>query len=154
MRTTLLALYKKILDYPGLVFDIQDAALLLKKNKKHVAVYLKKLIDHQLIFRIQEGLYSKTNDAVLIAGNLPFPSYITGPFALFYYGQGEAPGNIDVATPLYKRSLLKWNIRFHKIQTHQLSEFEYKKYGSNNIKIATLNQAKKEVKRFKLGKKE
>ncbi len=150
MRESILSVYKKITGIPAQVFDILDAAHATGKARKETAVYIKKMVDSGLLFRVSKGLYSKTSDSALIAGNLPFPSYITGRFALFYYGEGEAPTTIDVTTTLYKKNLKKISIRFHRVKMERFGEFEQKAYGGHLIKIAKKEQALKETKKFGL----
>lgn len=150
MRQNAFSIYKKIQAIPGTVFDIADAAHVLGKNRKDAAVYLKKMVDSGIIFRVCRGLYSKVDDAVVIAGNLPFPSYITGLFALFYYGEGEAPSVIDVTSTVYKKDIPKWNIRFHKVKLEYFGDFKHAGYTGYTVKIATREQALKEMKKFGL----
>ena len=147
MRTSILDVLKVVQRMP-VVFDLHSLSLALGKSKKATAVYVKKLIDKEFLYRVGRGLYSRVKDPVVVAGNLPFPSYITGPFALFYWGEGEAPYTIDVSTLEYKRSFKGWPIRFHRIR--RLGRFTIGSYLGFKIKIATLEQAEKESRRFGL----
>lgn len=149
MRKGALDIYKMLEKLP-VVFDIHAFSLVSGKKRKDCAVYLKKFVDKQLIYRIRRGLYAKANDPVIIAGNLPFPSYITGAFALFYYGKGEAPSMIDVASEIFIRKLNELPLRFHI--TKCLGDFQLVNYAGYSIKLATLEQAKKDIRRFRIFK--
>jgi len=145
MRQPILRLIKVIERLP-VVFTLSSFAAAIGKHKNSTAVYLKKLVDNNIIYRIGKGLYSKVKDPVVVAGNLPYPSYITGRFALFYWGKGEAPSIIDVTTVEYKKGYKEWPIKFHIVK--ELGKFTIAKYAGYNIKIATLEQAERDLKRF------
>ena len=128
------------------VFNLATFSAILNKRKKDSAVYVKKLVDSNILYRIGKGLYSKTRDPVVVAGNLPFPSYITGPFALFYWGEGEAPSIIDISTTEYKKGYKGWPFKFHIVK--KLGKFTLANYGPYKIKIATKEQALNDIERF------
>lgn len=138
----------KIVNRLPLVFSLTTFSIAIGKPRKHSAVYLKKLVDYGVLKRLMRGLYARTSDPVLIAGNFPFPSYITGQFALFYWGEGEAPTLIDVATTEYHREIRGMPIRFHI--TRKLGKFKIASYMGYSIKIATREQAKRDIRRFRI----
>jgi len=145
MRRSIIEIIKSVRRLP-VVFTLSSFAIELNRPKKESAVYIKKLIDKGLLYRVGKGLYSKVKDPVVVAGNLPYPSYITGRFALFYWGEGEAPSIVDVATTEYKKGYKRWPIKFHIVKN--LGEFVVGKYAGYNIKIATKEQAHRDIRRF------
>ena len=145
MRMSMIDLIRIVQRLP-VVFTLSSFAIAVGKRKKESAVYLKKMVDKGLLFRVGKGIYSKISDPVVVAGNLPYPSYITGRFALFYWGEGEAPSVIDVATTEYKKGYKEWPIRFHIVKT--LGKFVLGSYGGYSIKIAIKEQAERELRRF------
>lgn len=89
------------------VFGITDVARIIAKDRAYASLFIKRLVDRELIVRLEKSKYALTGvDDSVVASNLVFPSYISFLSGLAYHKRTtQLPREIQVAASKSKKSL-------------------------------------------------
>lgn len=128
-----------------LVFTIEDTVKLLNKPRAYAILYLNRLEKKGLIARIERGRYAlKEGNALAIASNIVFPSYISLWMAFqFYHLTTQLPNAIQIISSRQKRhiELEYFRVRFIKIEPSRIFGFRKIRDESGYIYIAEKERA-------------
>ncbi len=89
------------------VFGISDVARIINKNRGYARLFAKRLVDRGLMVRVEKSKYALADtDALVVASNLVFPSYISFLSGLAYHRRTtQLPRDIQVAASKSKKGV-------------------------------------------------
>jgi predicted transcriptional regulator of viral defense system len=111
------------------VFTTTDIAKIINKDKKYTRLYLLRLKNRGVMWRIERGKYAlKNTHPFILASNLIFPSYISFLAALSYYGfTSQMPRIIYVVALKAKREVNVDDCAFKFVKFKKERFFGYKR---------------------------
>ena len=68
------------------VITLSDVLKIIGKNRAYTRVYIHRLVNKNVLFEVEKGKYTISEDPFEIASNLVFPSYISFISAYSIYG--------------------------------------------------------------------
>lgn len=137
-------LMRKLERYP--VFGLKIVKEIVGKDSNYAKLVLYRLKKTKLIFEIEKNKYSTKDDAMIIASNIIWPSYISCWSALRYYNLTEQlPQVISVMTTRTrkKREIVLDNTKivFTKIKPKYFFGYKRERYQNFDIFIAEKEKA-------------
>lgn len=137
-------LLNELKKYP--VFNTKIIKDIINKKNNYAKLVIHRLKKANLIYEIERNKYSLYSDALIIASNLLWPSYISCWSALRYYNLTEQlPSSIFIITPrARKKSQIMFNntkIIFIKINKKHFFGYKRENYDNSNIFIAEKEKA-------------
>jgi predicted transcriptional regulator of viral defense system len=127
------------------VFRLNDAAKILRKPRRYVALFLHRAVERGFIKRAEKGLYYpvRGTNEYIIASAMLSPSYVSMISALHYYGlTTQIPNTVYVVSPERHRpvhDILGHEIIFKHIKREMM--FGYRRETNSNIMIADPEKA-------------
>ena len=137
-------LIKELEKYP--VFNLKILREIINKDRNYAKIVIYRLKKDNLIFEIEKDKYTTLKEAIVVASNLIWPSYLSCWTALRYYNLTEQlPKNIFViTTKSRKKRTLEFNnsqIIFIKAKTQYFFGYNKEHYGNFDIFIAKKEKA-------------
>jgi|UniRef100_A0A7C5PFV6 predicted transcriptional regulator of viral defense system len=118
------------------VITSNDVSKNFSISKAYARIFLQRLFKRGLVRRIEKGKYSYVNDALVIACNLVYPSYISFFTAASIKGYTEQlPRSIQLATTAYKRDIAFDGTKIEFINLPSWSFYGYLKQMRNGFTI-------------------
>ncbi|NHV07217.1 MAG: hypothetical protein HA495_07755 [Thaumarchaeota archaeon] len=112
-------------------------------SKTYARIFLQRLFKRGLVRRIEKGKYSYVNDALVIACNIVYPSYISFFTAASIKGYTEQlPRTIQLATTVYKRDITFDENKIEFINLPSWGFYGYLKQMRNNFAIFIVEDEK------------
>lgn len=118
----------KIKEMNAPVILMNDVARIINKSREYSRVYLHRLINRNLIYEIEKGKYTLSNEPFEIASSLVFPSYISFISAYSIYGlTTQIPTTIHIVALKSKKPLNVQNTKIEFIRFKKQNFFGYKR---------------------------
>ena len=122
------------------IFTVNDASMILGKDKVYTRLYLHRLKSKGVIVAVERNKYTLIDThPYSIATNLVFPSYISFLTALHYYGMTtQIPGTIYIVSTHSKKNLDfgGYSISFIKLKKERFFGYKREKFQNKFIFIA------------------
>jgi len=118
------------------VFNLNEIARIIGKPKNITSVYLNRMCNKNLLFKIEKNKFSKTKDVFIIASQIISPSYLGLTSSLYLQNEfSQIINKVYVLTSKQKKKLniLDMEIIFIKIKPSLV--FGYKKVKKENSYI-------------------
>ncbi len=132
------------------VFKTVDIARKLKISKNNTNVYIKRMVDKGMLYRISKGFYSLENDPILYASYIVPNSYISFNSALYLRKKiNQIPAVIQVAVPKRIKKNIE-GVEFIPLPKKMIKDFTRLNYKGYSIWVATAKKAKEDIK-YKFG---
>lgn len=134
------------------VFRATDISRKLGISKNNTNIYLKRMIDKELIYRIAKGIYSLEDDPILYASYIIPNSYISFNSALYLRKKiDQIPSIIQVAVPKRVQKKIE-GVEFISLPKKKIKRFTKLNYKGYPIWVATAKKAELDIK-YKFGEK-
>lgn len=139
-----ISLIKELEKYP--VFNLKTLKDIICKDSSYSKLVVYRLKKDNLIFEIEKNKYTAKKDAILIASNIIWPSYISGWSVLRYYNLTEQLPQVVLVITTRKRKKKEINfdntkITFAKVKPKYFFGYKKERYGEFNIFIADKEKA-------------
>ncbi len=119
-------MYISLKNSKKVIFSTLEFSRIFNLKRAIAWVYLHRMVKKGLIFRVSKGLYSLTDNPIVIASHLTFPSYLSYYTALYFYNLlDEIPNEIFVVTSRRSMDRVIFDTRIRFIRMKKL--FGYKK---------------------------
>ncbi|MEM3404600.1 MAG: hypothetical protein QXJ17_08700 [Nitrososphaeria archaeon] len=125
------------------IFTINDLLKVTDLSKCVAYVYINRMVNRGLIYKIERGKFTIYNDPFLVSTQLLYPSYISFLTGLFLHGKTTQTINeILVATSKRKNSVESFGlkIKFVKLNPKFMFGFNKVEKGSSYIFLAKLEK--------------
>ncbi len=133
------------------VFTTTEIARAYGTTRASAAVYIKRMLDRGLIFRVAKGIYSLENDSILYASYVIQNSYISFNSALYLHGIiDQIPGKISVAVPKRMKKAVE-GVEFVTMPKKAMFGFKKTEYKGYFIWLAEPEKALADI-AYKYGK--
>jgi len=118
------------------VFSLNEIARIIKKPKNITSVYLNRMCNKSLLFKIEKNKFSKTKDIFIIASQLISPSYLGLTSSLYLQNEfSQIINNIDILTSKQKKKIKIFDTEINFIKIKPFLIFGYKKIKKENSYI-------------------
>ncbi len=135
-----LSLYKirdMALDSGRTVFSVQQLSNLIGKPKPITTVYLSRLVEHKMAFRVMRGRISFEDDDFIISTQLVEPSYISVNSALLFHGIiNQITKNVECVTTRNTLTYKDLGINYHKIPESLFFGYKRHEKGKSYVFVA------------------
>ncbi|MCL4398626.1 hypothetical protein M1137_02445 [Candidatus Parvarchaeota archaeon] len=126
------------------VFSLAELAVLTGLNQRSASVLLNRMAKKQLVYKIERGKFSLTDDPFILASNVIYPAYLSFSSAFYVYGLLEQViDKIYVATSrkTKNRNFNGTEVIFVKIPEKLMFGFKKTAYAGGIIAIAEKEKA-------------
>ncbi|MCL4362275.1 hypothetical protein M1585_02220 [Candidatus Parvarchaeota archaeon] len=126
------------------VFSLAELSVLTGLNPRSTSVLLNRMAKKQLIYKIERGKFSLSDNPFIVASNVVYPAYISFSSAFYVYGLLEQViDKIYVATSMKtkNRDFNGTKVIFVKIPEKLVFGFKKIAYGGGTIAIAEKEKA-------------
>lgn len=123
------------------VFTTNEIARISNLKKPCAIVYIKRMIDKNILFRISKGIYSLENDPILYASYITPNSYISFNAALYIHKAiNQIPTTIHVVVPKRIKKKVE-GVTFINLPKKMIFGFKKIEYKGYKIWIAEIEKA-------------
>lgn len=126
------------------VFSLDELAVLTGLNLRSASVLLNRMTKKQLVYKVERGKFSLSDDPFIVASNVVYPAYLSFSSAFYLYGLLEQViDKIYVATSkrTKNRNFNGTEIIFVKIPENLMFGFKKTAYAGGIIAIAEKEKA-------------
>lgn len=125
------------------IITSNDVSKNFNVSKTYAYIFLERLFKKGLIQRVEKGKYSYVNDALVVASNIVYPSYVSFFTAASLKGYTEQiPRAIQLATTVYKKSITFGGNKIEFINLPSWGFYGYSKQMRNNFAIFIVEDEK------------
>jgi len=134
-------IHKKLKAMKIPVFTTKEIARVSNLKKPCAIVYIKRMIDKKLLYRISKGIYSLENDPILYASYITPNSYISFNAALYLHKTiNQIPTTIHVVVPKRIKKNIE-GVTFIHFPKKMIFGFKKIQYQGYDIWIAEIEKA-------------
>lgn len=126
------------------VFSIDKLAALTGLNLRSTSVLLSRMVNKKLVYKVERGKFSLSDNPFIIASNVVYPSYLSFSSAFYIHGLLEQViERVYVATPkkTKSRNFNGTEVVFVKIPENLMFGFKKMGYDQGTISIAEKEKA-------------